>query len=246
MCPCFPGYAAYQDRRLSSRSSSSASTKSTRGGGDVSNSAALVVAVRPASVCVVALNNDKQNVSAEQPQGLDTAAGSHCGSLDDDDDDEATMTPSSPLIGGRIGGERGDGTSPMRLSRSRKRLTSPVRLTRKMGRMVPHVSSGSAHHEEDLDSSTGGAVAVAAAAGNDRPPMAGASTTAVRRMRSHRSSGREEYSGDYWKKHHDGMRTHCVLKHLFGLRAIANHSTSKRTWERDVQSRMNRTTFGFP
>ena len=108
---------------------------------------------------------------------------------------------------------------------------------RGMGRMVPHASSGTAHHEDDLDSSTAGAVTVVAAAVNDRPPT-GASTR-VRRMRSHRSSGREEYSGDYWKKHHDGTRTHPVLQHLFGLSAIANHSTSKRTWERDELNEKN-------
>ena len=206
VCPCCPGYAAYKGRRLSSRNSSSASRRSTRGSGDASNSATLVVAARPTSqnfgdgeLTIHFSENDKQIMSAAQPQGLDTATGA---------------------AAANTSGRRG------------------------MGRMVPHASSGTAHHEDDLDSSTAGAVTVVAAAVNDRPPT-GASTR-VRRMRSHRSSGREEYSGDYWKKHHDGTRTHPVLQHLFGLSAIANHSTSKRTWERDVQSRMNRTTFGFP
>ena len=102
---------------------------------------------------------------------------------------------------------------------------------RGMGRMVPHASSAIARHEDDLDSSAGGAVGVVTVAGNDRPPSD--ASTRIRRMRSHRSSGREEYSGDYWKTHHDGMQTHPVLRNLFGLRAIANHSTSARTWERD-------------
>ena len=43
----------------------------------------------------------------------------------------------------------------------------------------------------------------------------------------HRNSGLEEYSGAYWEKHSDGMKTHCVIKYGFGLRTIANHSTDR-------------------
>jgi len=43
----------------------------------------------------------------------------------------------------------------------------------------------------------------------------------------HRTGGVAEYSGAYWKKHSDGMKTPFVIKYGFGLRTIANHSTDR-------------------
>ena len=51
-----------------------------------------------------------------------------------------------------------------------------------------------------------------------------------RRLQSHRTSGKQEYSKEYWKKHHDGMKTHPVIKRLFGMRTIVDHSTD-RFWK---------------
>jgi len=43
----------------------------------------------------------------------------------------------------------------------------------------------------------------------------------------HRTGGVAEYSGAYWKKHSDGMKTPFVIKYAFGLRTVANHSTDR-------------------
>ena len=40
-------------------------------------------------------------------------------------------------------------------------------------------------------------------------------------------NGREEYTEDYWKSHHDGIKTNFVIQHVFGLRAVAGHSTDR-------------------
>ena len=40
-------------------------------------------------------------------------------------------------------------------------------------------------------------------------------------------NGREEYTEDYWKSHHDGIETNFIIQHVFGLRAVADHSTDR-------------------
>jgi hypothetical protein len=54
-----------------------------------------------------------------------------------------------------------------------------------------------------------------------------ASSGASRRLRRHRTHRAHEYSGAHWKKHHDGMKTPFVIQHVFGLRAVVDHSTDQ-------------------
>jgi hypothetical protein len=74
-----------------------------------------------------------------------------------------------------------------------------------------------------------GAAAASAVVVGD-PPLEDGVQPARGRLRTHRSSGKPEYSKAYWKKHHDGTKVHPVMKRLFGLRAVNDHSTD-RFWK---------------
>ena len=57
--------------------------------------------------------------------------------------------------------------------------------------------------------------------------VAGSKERVLGRFKEAARKIRKKYSGAHWKKHHDGMKTSFVVQHVFGLRAVADHSTDR-------------------